>query len=82
MEAVTYRYKTGIPWRDLVILELSILNLVVGQGVWEKIFKILSEDANNEYTMIDSTIVRAHQHSVGAKHSSPHQEDMVVVQVD
>jgi hypothetical protein len=27
----------------------------------------LTEDADNEYAMIDSTIVRAHPHSAGAK---------------
>jgi hypothetical protein len=27
----------------------------------------LSEDADNEYAMIDSTIVRAHQHAAGAR---------------
>ncbi len=31
-----------------------------------KIFKYLAADADNEYGMIDSTIVRAHQHSAGA----------------
>ena len=35
-------------------------------GVWEKVFKFLAQDADNEYAMIDSTIVRAHQHSAGA----------------
>jgi transposase len=35
-------------------------------GVWEKLFKTLSEDADNEYGMIDSSIVRAHQHAAGA----------------
>jgi transposase len=34
--------------------------------VWEKIFEFLAKDADNEYGMIDSTIVRAHQHSAGA----------------
>ena len=28
--------------------------------------EILAADADNEYAMIDSTIVRAHQHSAGA----------------
>jgi len=28
---------------------------------------VLSADADNEYASIDSTIVRAHQHSAGAK---------------
>ena len=32
----------------------------------ERVFKALAADADNEYAMIDSTIVRAHQHSAGA----------------
>jgi transposase len=35
-------------------------------GVWERVFQHLAGDADNEYAMIDSTIVRAHQHSAGA----------------
>ena len=30
-------------------------------GVWEKIFRTLTQDKSNQYLMIDSTIVRAHQ---------------------
>jgi hypothetical protein len=30
------------------------------------VFQVLAADADNEYAMIDSTIVRAHQHSAGA----------------
>ena len=37
------------------------------KGIWEKIFKILAEDSDNEYVMIDSTTARAHQHSAGAR---------------
>src|SRR3954468_24948132 len=36
-------------------------------GVWERVFNHLSDDADNEYAMVDSTIVRAHQHSAGAR---------------
>jgi transposase len=36
-------------------------------GVFERIFKLLAEDHDNEYMMIDATIVRAHQHSAGAR---------------
>jgi len=36
-------------------------------GVWQQVFEHLAKDADNEYAMIDSTIVRAHQHSAGAK---------------
>jgi len=35
--------------------------------VWARVFQQLSRDADNEYAMIDSTIVRAHQHSAGAR---------------
>ena len=36
-------------------------------GVWERVFKVLAEDADNEYAMIDATIVRVHQHSAGTQ---------------
>ena len=36
-------------------------------GGWKRLFESLSADADNEYAMIDATIVRAHQHSAGAK---------------
>jgi transposase len=39
-------------------------------GGWEKVFLHLSADAENEYAMIDSTVVRAHQHSAGAPKKS------------
>jgi transposase len=35
-------------------------------GIFGKVFKYLAADADNEYGMIDSTIVRAHPHSAGA----------------
>ena len=37
------------------------------KGVWHKVFEHLAEDADNEYAMIDATIVRAHQHAGGAQ---------------
>lgn len=36
-------------------------------GVWQMIFNTLAVDADTEWVMIDSTIVRAHQHAAGAK---------------
>lgn len=72
VEAVLYRYRAGIPWRDLPERFGDWKNTHrrwsrwAESGVWEKIFKCLASDADNEYAMIDSTIVRAHQHSAGA----------------
>ena len=37
------------------------------KGVWQSFFKTLADDPDNEYAMIDATIVRAHQHSAGAR---------------
>jgi transposase len=36
-------------------------------GVCGRIVHHLATDADNEYVMIDSTIVRTHQHSAGAQ---------------
>ena len=38
---------------------------------FNRIFKLLASDADNEYMMIDASIVRAHQHSAGAKKNGP-----------
>lgn len=73
VEAVLYRYRAGIAWRDLPerFGDFRIIHTRHTRwsksGVWQKIFKVLTEDADNEYAMLDSTIVRAHQHSAGAK---------------
>ena len=72
VEAVLFRYRAGIPWRDLPerFGDWKAVHIRFGRlaasGVWVKLFKHLSADADNEYAMIDSTIVRAHQHSAGA----------------
>lgn len=72
VEAVIYRYRTGIPWRDLParfgdfrVVHTRFSRWARG-GVWPPLLEILSADADNEYAMLDSTIVRAHQHSAGA----------------
>lgn len=36
-------------------------------GVWERIFAVLTRDRDNDYLMLDSTIVRAHQQAAGGK---------------
>jgi transposase len=82
VEAVLYRYRTGIPWRDLPTRfgDFRVVHTRFSRwrkaGVWERVFKYLAEDADNEYNMIDATIVRAHQHSAGAKNSSAEEEDI------
>ena len=73
VEAVLYRYRAGIAWRDLPerFGNFRIIHTRhtrwSKKGVWQKVFELLAADADNEYKMIDATIVRAHQHSAGAK---------------
>ena len=37
------------------------------EGVWERVFAALIEDPDNEYVMLDTTLVRAHQQAAGGK---------------
>jgi transposase len=73
VEAVLYRYRAGIPWRDLPerFGDFRIIHTRHTRwsrnGTWEKVLKVLTQDKDNENIMLDSTIVRAHQHSAGAK---------------
>ena len=73
VDAVLYRYRAGIPWRDLPARfgDLRVVHTVHSRwtktGVWQRMFEALAQDADNEYAMIDATIVRAHQQSAGAK---------------
>jgi len=73
VEAVLYRYRAGIPWRDLPerFGDFRVVHTRHSRWaksrVWERVFNVLAEDADNEYALIDSTIVQAHQHSAGAQ---------------
>lgn len=73
VDAVIYRYRAGLPWRDLPAhfgdwkATHRRFRRWCESGVFERIFKTLAGDADSEYMMLDSTIVRAHQHSAGAK---------------
>lgn len=40
-------------------------------GVWERIFALLSRDRDNEYLMIDSSIVRAHAQAATGQKGGP-----------
>ena len=73
VEAVLYRTRAGIPWRDLPerFGDFRVIHTRhmrwSRKGIWLRVFNALAEEADNEYAMIDATIVRAHQHAAGAK---------------
>lgn len=88
VEAVLYRYRAGIPWRDLperfghYRKVHTRFRRWCKRGVWQKVFQALASDPDNEYAMIDSTIVRAHQHSAGAKGGMPLRRPMASAKAD
>src|SRR4051794_32652362 len=72
VEAGLDRLPTRVPWRGLPgrvgcgVKVHTRFSRWAKAGVWERVFQHLAADADNEYAMIDSTIVRAHQHAAGA----------------
>ena len=73
VDAVIYRYRTGIPWRDLPEryghwkVTHRRYRRWCESGVLARVFETLARDTDNEFMMLDATIVRAHQHSAGAQ---------------
>ena len=76
LEAVLYRARTGLPWRDLPE-EFGDWNAVYQRakrwrlaGVWDRLFGSLPVDSPAQEArrlFVDSTAVRAHPHAAGAK---------------
>lgn len=73
IEAVLWIARTGSPWRDLPP-ELGNWHSTYVRfarwrdaGVWERIAHALAADPHLRYVLLDSTIVRAHQHAAGAQ---------------
>ena len=72
VEAILWLARSGAHWRVLPKAfgrwhtVYQRFNRWCRNGVWESLFKALSDDADFEYILVDSTIVRAHQHSAGA----------------
>ena len=73
VNAVYWIGKTGAPWRDLPERfgnwnsVFQRFNRWSKKGVWQAIMEELADDADLEWLMIDSSIVRAHQHAAGQK---------------
>jgi transposase len=76
VEAVLYRAKTGLPWRDLPERFgrwKSVYNRFYNwakKGHWATIFKELQVEADETGSIVDGSVVRAHQDASGGKGGS------------
>ncbi len=72
INAVLWIAKTGAPWRDLPERfgpwgsVWKRFDRWAKKGVWEGAFEVL-KDPDLEWMIMDSTVVRAHQHAAGAE---------------
>lgn len=73
VDAVLWIARTGAGWRDLPERfgdwnnTFQRFNRWAKSGVWARVMAALGGDADLEYLLIDSTVIRAHQHSAGAE---------------
>lgn len=73
VEAVLWIARTGAPWRDLPPQLGNWHNTYTRfsrwgkKGVWQRVIKAVSDAPDLEALLIDSSIVRAHQHAAGAQ---------------
>ena len=73
LEAVLWRVRTGSPWRDLPPAfgrwnsPFRQFRRQTKAGIFESLFKDMSNDPDLEYALIDGTIVQVHQKATGAK---------------
>ena len=73
LNGIFYALRTGAPWRDLperygpYTTVYNRYNRWAKAGVWLQVFAALTEQSPGSLHLIDSSIVRAHQHAAGGK---------------
>jgi transposase len=73
LNGIFFVLRTGAPWRDLperygpYTTVYNRFNRWAKGGVWVRIFEALAAQSPQSLQLIDSSIVRAHQHAAGGK---------------
>jgi len=73
VNGIFYVLRTGSPWRDLperygpYTTVYNRFNRWAKKGVWLRMFEALAKRSPQSLQLIDSSIVRAHQHAAGGK---------------
>jgi len=73
LNGIFFILRTGSPWRDLperygpCTTCYNRFNRWAKAGVWLRIFEALARASPQSLHLIDSSIIRAHQHAAGGK---------------
>jgi transposase len=73
LNGIFFVLRAGTPWRDLperygpYTTVYNRFNRWAKRGVWLKVFEALAARSPQSMHLIDSSIVRAHQHAAGGK---------------
>jgi transposase len=73
LNGIFYILRTGSPWRDLperygpYTSIYNRFNRWAKKGVWLHVFEALAQRSPQSLHLIDSSIIRAHQHAAGGK---------------
>jgi transposase len=73
LNGIFFILRTGSPWRDLperygpYTTAYNRFNRWAKKGIWLTIFEALAARSPQSLHLIDSSIVRAHQHAAGGK---------------
>ena len=86
VNGIFYILRTGSPWRDLperygpYTTVYNRYNRWSKAGVWLRVFQALSAQSPQSLHLIDSSIVRAHQHAAGGKKGARITPSVVLVE--
>src|SRR5258707_10476086 len=73
INGIFFVLRTGTPWRDLperygpYTTVYNRFNRWAKAGIWLRIFEVLAAKSPQSLQLIDSSIIRAHQHAAGGK---------------
>ena len=73
LNGIFWALRTGAPWRDLperygpYTTAYNRFNRWRKAGVWDRLMDVVTRAHGGEVQMIDSSIVRVHQHASGVK---------------
>jgi transposase len=73
LNGIFFTLRSGMPWRDLperygpYTTVYNRFNRWRKAGVWDRIMDAITEAYDGRVQMVDTSVVRVHQHAAGAK---------------